>query len=468
MLNINYVCLSDLHLGEEDSLLTDFEDVSRPSPVLQQLAECLAELLRQNQPGVKPTLVLAGDVLDLALCAVPQTLATFEQFIRTMMPSGGELFRDIIYVPGNHDHHMWQSAREAQYLNYLAGLDAGSTIQPPWDTTKAMPDLAGKDRLVSGMATAVARRLPHLAKRGFEVLTAYPHFGKRDNNRAVIFHHGHFIEPAYRFFSTLASLFFPEQPPPPDVYTLEKENSAWIDFFWSTMGSCGRIGADVETIYEASADEQRLHCLTDTLAHSIAMKYPVPEWAPRALREWVLRAVLNEAAKGMAKGLERRPAGSDAMLGPEAAQGLRWYITEMIRRQLEQETGFRPESLTLVFGHTHKPFVELRDSDRILNTGGWVVDTPEPQPLHGASAVLVSEDLSAVAIRWYNEGTYAVRVEEPAEAGAKYSPFCEAIANVVAKQAQPWKSFSETTRTEVQLRAEKFASRLKTRAAAAA
>src|SRR5579859_4814777 len=102
MLNIRYICLSDLHLGEEDSLLTDAEDFSRSSPAVRALAECLASLLRNNSPGApKPSLILNGDVLDLALCAEQQTLAAFEQFLRAVMPAGGELFGEIVYVPGN-------------------------------------------------------------------------------------------------------------------------------------------------------------------------------------------------------------------------------------------------------------------------------------------------------------------------------------------------------------------------------
>ena len=468
MSNVSYICLSDLHVGEEDSLLTNPEDASRPSPVLRCLAECLAEILRHNQPGApKPALVLAGDVLELALCPTQQALLAFEQFLRAMMPANSELFGEIIYVPGNHDHHMWQASREAQYLNYLNRLGSGEAIEPPWDTTKVVMDLAGKDRLVSGMATAVARRVPHLRERGFEILTAYPNFGIQGNGRTVVFHHGHFIEPAYCFFSTLASLFFPEQALPGDVYTLERENSSWIDFFWSTLGSCGRIGADVETIYEASADERRLHSLTDTLAHSIAARYPVPAWAPRFLREWVLKAALHEAAGGLAKGLERRQTGAGGVLSPEAAKGLRWYIEGPLGRQLEQETGGRPASLAVVLGHTHKPFVECQDGTCILNTGGWVVDTPQLQPLHGASAVLIGEDLSAVSLRCYNEGAYEVRVEEPVPPNGKHAALYDGIANLVRAQPQPWKSFGETARAEVERRAANLAGRLKTRAAAA-
>lgn len=468
MPNIRYVCLSDLHLGEEDSLLTDPKDCSRHSPVLSCLAESLAEILRHNQPDApKPWLILAGDVIELALCPSEQALTTFEQFLGKVMPPHSELFGEIVYLPGNHDHHMWQAAREEQYSNYLGRLAPGEPMKPPWDTTKVVMDFAGKDRLVNGLATATARRLHHLRERGFEIVTAYPNFGVRDGSRAVVFHHGHFIEPAYRFFSTLACLFFPEQTLPQDVYTLEKENCSWIDFFWSTLGSCGRIGADIESIYEATADERSLHRLTDTLAHSIASEYPVPKWAPPFLREWVLQAAFQQAARSVAAGLERRQTDGEAPLSPQAAEGLRWYVEQPLRRQFEQETGSVPESVAFVLGHTHKPFVDCRNGTRILNTGGWVVDSPQPQPLHGAAAILVGEDLSAVSVRWYNEGSYDVRVEEPVAAGAEHSPLYHQISAILGAQTQPWKWFGETARTEVKSRSVNLAARLQQRAAAA-
>ena len=48
------------------------------------------------------------------------------------------------YLPGNHDHHMWQASREAQYSNHLERLAPSAPIEPPWDTTKVVMDLAGK------------------------------------------------------------------------------------------------------------------------------------------------------------------------------------------------------------------------------------------------------------------------------------------------------------------------------------
>ena len=141
MTDIRYVCLSDMHLGEEDSLLTNLKtakseiDPLSPSPVMSELVHCLEYLLGENNNGDKPTLVLNGDILELALTTTNEAAMVFEQFIKLIMPKGKELFKDIIYVPGNHDHHQWEIARESQYANYIETIDPGKELPVPWHTT---------------------------------------------------------------------------------------------------------------------------------------------------------------------------------------------------------------------------------------------------------------------------------------------------------------------------------------------
>ena len=55
MPDIRYVCLSDMHLGEEDSLFTNLKtaspetDPAKPSPVMIHLVGCLRELISKNK-----------------------------------------------------------------------------------------------------------------------------------------------------------------------------------------------------------------------------------------------------------------------------------------------------------------------------------------------------------------------------------------------------------------------------------
>src|SRR3954469_6548845 len=82
-----YVCLSDLHLGAENSLLSNVAagdttvDLSEPSGVLVQLVDALAALVGHlgggKKRGPKPTLVLNGDILELALARDEAALGVF-------------------------------------------------------------------------------------------------------------------------------------------------------------------------------------------------------------------------------------------------------------------------------------------------------------------------------------------------------------------------------------------------------
>src|SRR5260370_21450220 len=73
MPDIRYVCLSDMHLGADNSVLTAIKpgsietDTSQASVVLSQLVRCLREIIARNEGAEKPTLVLNGDILEMAL-----------------------------------------------------------------------------------------------------------------------------------------------------------------------------------------------------------------------------------------------------------------------------------------------------------------------------------------------------------------------------------------------------------------
>ena len=114
MPNIRYICISDLHLGADNSLLTQLGskpgsvNPGRPSEVLEGLAKCLKELVRHNERARKPTLILNGDALELALAEDNIALMAFDRFIELMFPVNGDWLIDpsIIFNPGNHDHHL--------------------------------------------------------------------------------------------------------------------------------------------------------------------------------------------------------------------------------------------------------------------------------------------------------------------------------------------------------------------------
>src|SRR5262249_39734470 len=111
--DVRYICLSDLHFGAENSILTSLEadltvDVDRPSPAMTGLVECLESIVSRNEDRrSRPRLILCGDVLELALADDNVAAMVFGLFARQILGPGSQLIDETIYfVPGNHDHHL--------------------------------------------------------------------------------------------------------------------------------------------------------------------------------------------------------------------------------------------------------------------------------------------------------------------------------------------------------------------------
>ncbi len=123
---VRYVCISDLHLGAENSLLSNVApgettvDLGAPSEVLVQLVDALAALLGRLSAGTeapKPTLVLNGDILELALARDEVALGVFTQLLELVFERHDLFDPVVVYLPGNHDHPLWGSDFDSAHAN---------------------------------------------------------------------------------------------------------------------------------------------------------------------------------------------------------------------------------------------------------------------------------------------------------------------------------------------------------------
>jgi hypothetical protein len=474
MPDIRYVCLSDLHLGADNSLLTRLGsqigevDPYQPSEVLLVLVSCLLELVRHNTGPVKPTLVLNGDLLEFALAADNIALMAFERLIELLFPVAGEHLFDckIIFNPGNHDHHLWETARETQYVEFLQGKRSKKPhgeLPVPWHTTRMFhPDLVD-----SYLLNAVIRRHSHLNERGVEVGTVYPNLGllNASETKCLVFSHGHFVESVYMLMTTLGNFVFPKRTVPKEIWAIETENFAWIDFFWSAMGRSGGVGKDIEQVYDMLLVPETRADLIGQLARAGGRLY-LPNW-PK-LGEWLglfFASFLSNRFKHF-EALEKRKPGQ--VLSEDARRGLKAYIEGPLTTQISQEYNKPlPAQTSFVFGHTHKPFSSSIKFDpfpnpiSVYNSGGWVVDTSNTEPAHGGAIVLADEELNVVSVRMYNESAKgdwpAVKVES---ADGSQTPFYDHIAQVVQSSQEPWRSFSTAVATNVAIYHQRFRERL--------
>jgi hypothetical protein len=72
----------------------------------------------------------------------------FDRFLELIFPREGDaLFAPTVYfVPGNHDHHLWEISREAQFVDYIARHRGKEFLRKPWHVT----NMFGSEKRVSG------------------------------------------------------------------------------------------------------------------------------------------------------------------------------------------------------------------------------------------------------------------------------------------------------------------------------
>lgn len=455
---VRAVCLSDLHFGEEDSLLTALRpdryecDGTRPSPVCAALTDAIRTLIDPADPA--PSLVLDGDILELAFASYAQSLESFERFIERVVGPGDEVFADVLFVPGNHDHHVWEIARETQYVNkVLRHHRDQDKAPPPMHATKLGPADAVPSFLLDPLMRHVRGIDDAFAPLDYPVRINYPNLAFRAaSGRTVVFHHGHYLESLYMTMSALRRKLFPEEAPPATVAQLEGENWAFINFVWSMLGRSGDAGQSVEVLYKRLQYPMNIKTFIDDLAKRIAEAADIPLVPGDWLEKKVLQAVFH--------GVARRLTGERVRIGEsdeqEFERGLERYLYTLTYRQLEEEFGEVPQDLAFVSGHTHKPFeghfTDPRGVDiEVYNTGGWAIDNADRQDARGGSIVLLDQDLQVVAIRAFHDGTDEpeITVEAISEAAV---PFKGAIEARMASHETAWATLAETITREAAIR----------------
>jgi len=467
MTSIRWVCISDLHLGALNSLLTNVTpggervDSSAPSHVLTALCECLRSL---RQPGQDPPeLIVLGDLFELALTAPEDAASTFSQFITALRPGvpDAAIAPALRFVPGNHDHHLWSRASNDRYLQLLQ-IDASAIPGPrSRHSTNLLPKndrVAVRDRFIEILA---ARGNPATA---ITVEQSYPNLGlvSDSGDRTVVLSHGHFIEPLYRMMSLLDTVFGSPRSGAVEAWQLEADNGGWIDFFWSSMGDSGDIMRVTRTLYESLQSHEAMHA--EITAIERAIKFAGRSGA-RADVEAHAVAGLLRAGVGTALRERHRPG---IILSPHAEEGLTAYLNGPVATQATAEIG-RPRDVTFIFGHTHKPFVNQRTISAfsspvsVVNTGGWVVDTPQLNPIKGASLILIDEQLNVAAVRCYTEGpdasSFRLQIEPSNPTGP--NELVDELRASIDPDRDPWATLAKLTQAAVGDRGRQLADRLR-------
>jgi hypothetical protein len=470
MAALRYLCLSDLHLGAAYSLLTHIDPDGKVAPdapgaVLTAFAAALRDTVSRLSDDQLPTLVLMGDVLDMGLSSAGEVARAYLRFVDALFPAGERpvFAKQLICIPGNHDHHLWRMAQDDQLLAQITGRDQDLEN----DLIKLTPLLATPS-LPCRLLTQLMRTRAHLSDAAVNV--AYPNLGLLDaaGRRAVVLHHGHYVDALYRVMSRLNAWLSGVDNPPRTVRALESQNGPWIDFLWSDLGSAGAIGRDATTLYETMLDAGAAHTFAETVSDRLLADLGA-SYGLRAETQLSHGVTLGEVVRGLidltaGRAAESQRDGYRTVLTSDEITDLRWYLGGPVAAQFHEEGTKRlPAELSFVFGHTHKPFQDQISVEpyalpvSVFNTGGWVMDQPTMMACQGGAAVFIDDELNLASLRLFNDAVNGEMAPVRADGVGGFrdaaNPLLAALRQALQGTNDGWAAFSKATLAAMQMRA---------------
>ncbi|HEY4239143.1 MAG TPA: metallophosphoesterase [Kofleriaceae bacterium] len=361
--------MSDVHLGAGEVDKTPGKCVLDEPGQLKRFSDFL-----RDRVGPVDALIFNGDLFDFALATMHETMTSGRAFLDVASKYASQL----IYVPGNHDHHTWLLANE---IHELAG---------------GMPtvDVDAVQRTERMYHSTYLQRM--IASQNCQVFIGYPNVYWKPaaiaSTHTYVFHHGHYCEDTYSLISDLLVSAFPDKVSAQQQQSLEfleAVNFGWIELVWYQLGQMGKgIGAHglVESLYQQIQAGQTQQ-FEDALRRLYQNKF-------KAIVDQSLRAKLGSVAGAAASAaadhalpaiiieLIRLHAKDQEGAGASAARGsdLDGDLAKLCVQYISKSRGpYLPstDKVGFFFGHTHVAgHLNVPDASATLyNDGGWIRDT---------------------------------------------------------------------------------------------
>jgi hypothetical protein len=390
------VAISDPHLGQNGlDGLGQYSLLSTRAP--GNLVAAFADAVAVFTEGDKYTLLVAGDFLDLSIAFAQDALADLRELLGSLDWSRRP--DEIVYVVGNHDHHLWSLHSEDKRL--LAPLRAGILPANPRMgdsiTSETLVHLDAKTNASKAMYQVTPRHgedftilqplVDSVCGRGRTKITiAYPSYERTIGGKTLLYvTHGHLFGGLY---TDLSNLLAPRLGGLPHDRVAATVNHPLIELIYWQLGEAGEgLGADglVEEIY-TDIQKGKLSRVKPIVERLVAQILPHGVlW--RVIGGLERRLVVDAVMAELAKELLSPPVSANASLDRHAdlvstRAGLVAWLRKIpfIRGRLE--TG---DDTIVLYGHTH-----VRDDYQIpdtgvhsYNLGTWLVEPDHDFPSTG-------------------------------------------------------------------------------------
>ena len=308
--------ISDSHLGDRRSTLENHNVVKK--------------LIKELNQGKKiDELILLGDILDLAFSAFQDVIRQAREFFQRI---GSLDIGKIVYIPGNHDYHIW-----------LLHIEKRDVIEPIGN--EDLPQLPNYISQFSDKESFFSEVLPDDLEKKFVI--RYPNYEFENNGIQYFFHHGHQVYgpcvllmgpgEAFREGKSLNDLLIANSPILEMIYYhLERseEMREKLKVVWEKYGSAGAILVVIKELLDAGPPN---------LLSWIISKMEI-------LWMWL---VTKKVKKDRGMGID------------EIENEIRNYV---------QVSGWQYQKpLRFIFGHSHVPGrKEVADNLTVVNCGSWL------------------------------------------------------------------------------------------------
>jgi len=317
---IKALALSDLHLGELETLLYNSRDGSNLIDITIDRISELSKGDEEFDSGVEQ-LILLGDIVELSEADEDEAYSNAKAFLGPLLE---RIKPDrLVYIPGNHDHHLWVELLNAEY-----GVSNYKKCSPKTKT----------DSSITKKEIFIKRCLPKDYPPP-KVDIRYPNYRIETRNAYYLFDHGH-------LFSTFVYGFTKNAK---DLADAEERSYGWMELLW----------------YRKKKRFLQRIFLVREIFHDYLRRFQLE-----------IPYYLKQRNKVSSRGTKFREDCAP-LLDDGLREKILWYLEKICGISSEVEKDFH-----FIFGHTHNGGRLLKEDRKIRlngkfitlwNTGGWIV-----------------------------------------------------------------------------------------------
>lgn len=371
--------ISDVHLGDSHCKLVQSGNVTATYDTFKNV---IFNFTKDDQLDY---LVLNGDIIDFSINSFEESCIAAKPFFRAIQKDA--LAKEIIYIPGNHDKHIWDAVEWE--TNIIRRLKDHQDPRPFRRTQPGLIDYMNNKPLdlVGVSRVANTQRYGTLFLEGlFEkdktlpINIVYPNLYIKTDKNVYIVTHGHMLELAWVLLSEILK-GEPELFEKIGIKELEEYNIPLTSMICTGVGQGGAVSSLFYKIQKEAkrGKTERLKRLFDNVMPKLDKLIELP-WYAELLDDALLIAIRKAALYVAGDVTDSRYDEDFFKKETVRSRFIGFYSASC--SQADELNISHPNKV--IFGHTHEPLgvdspMEIDNIStlkgrkmQLYNTGGWL------------------------------------------------------------------------------------------------